>query len=436
MSAEGRYMGAAAWGNNNRLSNPYYKRLRQYFFFSENGEVRVNTALVDDEYKLLQEIVGPFLEIEEIWNPDAILNVDDIQHSTITQERVDKAAAVQLVFEDALFHIIEDLIQRTQSDQLVLCGGTALNCVANMRLLEHFNREYYRRYLGQDTKLHLWVPPIPSDQGVVVGAPYQFAMRNGAHPLGELPTPFLCGLSPSTASIHEVLKATPFVTYTRLGNINEPTIRQEMVDWMAYSVSQNGVIGIYQGAAETGPRALGHRSFLCNPCNVDSLAILNSRVKLRERIRPLAPMVTLEAAQEWFHLSDGGSANNYNAYDYMVLTVEAKKEAKTVIPAVIHHDGTSRIQIVREENNPIIYDYLKALKNHIGVEVSINTSLNVGSPIVQTPTQALQLFKRAKGLDGIFMISEEGEAFVVWAKKGVQEFDSRILSLRNKGGWK
>ncbi|NQU63722.1 MAG: carbamoyltransferase, partial [SAR324 cluster bacterium] len=430
MSAEGRYMGAAAWGNSNRLTNPYYKRLRQYFYFSGDGDLFVNSAMVENEYKALQDIVGPFLKVEDLWNPDAVLNVEDVKHSEITRERVDKAAAVQLVFEDTLFHIIGDLIQRTQSDQLVLCGGAALNCVANMRLLEHFNRDYYQRYLGKDTQLHLWIPPIPSDQGVVAGAPYQFAMRNGVRPRGEFPTPFICGVPPCTSSIHEALKAADFVCYEQLGNINNKEDREKVVDWMAYSVSQNGVIGIFQGAAETGPRALGNRSLLSNPCNPDSMVLLNSRVKLRECIRPLAPMVTLDEAEKWFKLSKGGSAGNYDAYNYMVLTVEAKEEAREMIPAVIHYDGTCRIQIVRKENNLIIYEYLKALKKYIGVEVSINTSLNVGSPIVQTPGQALLIFKRSKGLDGIFMISEEGDAFVVWAKDGIQEFNSRITALR------
>ena len=429
LSSEGRYMGASAWGNNDRLTNSFYKQLRQFFYFSANGEIFINSTMADNEYAGLQEIVGPFLSVEEIWNPDAVLKIDDIKHSKITRDRVDKAAAVQMVFEDALFHIIGNLIHEVQSDQLVLCGGTALNCVANMRLLEHFNKEYYQTYFGKDTQLRIWVPPVPSDQGVVIGAPYQFAMRNGVLPLGKLPTPFICGLSPSTRRILDALENSDFIYYATLGNIHDNASLWEITDWMAYAVAQNAIVGIYQGEAETGPRALGHRSILSNPCNPEALNMINSRVKLRERIRPLAPMVTPESAEKWFHLSPGASANNYDAYDYMVLTVRARDEAKAVIPAVIHKDGTSRIQIVRRENNPLIYEYLKALKNYIGVEVSINTSLNVGSPIVQTPEQALQVFKRARGLDCIFMISAEGKVHMVWAKKGVQKFESNIPLL-------
>lgn len=425
LSSEGRYMGAAAWGNGDRLTNPFYKRLRQFFYFGPDGEVFVNTAMTRDDCRGLQEVVGPFLAVEDLWNPDAVLNVDNVQHARITQERVDKAAAVQMVFEDALFHIIEHLIQQTGSDRLVLCGGTALNCVANMRLLQHFDQQYYQRYLGQSTQLHIWVPPIPSDQGVVVGAAFQFAMRNGAEPR-RMTTAFLCGPAATAAEIGRALAARDDLLFDRLGSIHDVQTRGEVADWMAYLVAEDAVIGIFQGEAETGPRALGHRSLLSNPCNPNTLALLNDRVKLRERVRPLAPMVTLEEAGRWFELSPGASDGDYDAYSYMVLTAPATPEGRKKVPAVVHHDGTSRIQIVRPENNALMYDYLKALGRYIGVEVSVNTSLNVGTPIVQTPAQAVEIFKRARGLDGIFLVADEGDVYMVWAKSGVQKYDSNL----------
>jgi carbamoyltransferase len=94
-----------------------------------------------------------------MWNPDAALRVEDIHHHPNSQERLDKAAATQMVFEDALIHVVDCLIRSTGSNRLVLTGGAALNAVANMRLLESFDESYYRRVLGQATQLHLWVPP-------------------------------------------------------------------------------------------------------------------------------------------------------------------------------------------------------------------------------------------------------------------------------------
>ena len=106
---------------------------------------------------------------------------------------------------------------------------------------------------------------------------------------------------------------------------------------------------------------------------------LNELVKFREIIRPLAPMATLEAAQKWFELARGASDDNYNAYNYMVLTAPARPGAYRAIPAVIHHDGTSRVQIVREQIDPLTHAYLRAMGRYIGAEVSVNTSLNVGA---------------------------------------------------------
>ena len=429
LSAEGRYMGAAAWGCGSRLSNPYYKSLRQAFYFDPNGDVRSNRAFAANHYADLQRILGPFLKVSDLWNPDAVLNLDEIRHADATRDRVNKAAAVQMVFEDALFHLLGHLLVETGCDQLVLCGGVALNCVANLRLLEHFDESFFRRSLGVSSRLNLWVPPIPSDQGAVAGAPYQFALLHGARPLGRLPTPFLCGMAPTSVAIREALNPIPTLQVQEFGDIREEGARSALADWMAYVVSRDGVLGIFQGEAETGPRALGHRSLLSNPRNERTLDILNSRVKRRERIRPLAPMVTLEEASRWFELSPGAAANDYCAYDYMVLTARARPCAQEAIPAVIHCDGTSRIQIVRKENNPLIHDFLRALGRRNGAEVSVNTSLNVGSPIVQTPAQALEVFRRAKGLDGLVMIGSDGRALVAWAKPGTQEFDSRLPEL-------
>jgi carbamoyltransferase len=179
-------------------------------------------------------------------------------------------------------------------------------------------------------------------------------------------------------------------------------------------VAQDGVIALYQGAAETGPRALGHRSILANPCNPDARERLNERVKYREAIRPLAPMATLEAAQQYFELEPGASDADYNAYNYMVLTAHSKPGAREKIPAVIHADGTGRIQIVRAEADPLTFAYLKALGRRIGVEMSVNTSFNVAGPIAQTPQQAIDTLRRSKGLDVVVLVAGDGTVHAAW----------------------
>jgi carbamoyltransferase len=190
--------------------------------------------------------------------------------------------------------------------------------------------------------------------------------------------------------------------------------RDSVADLMAFIVAQNGIVALYQGAAETGPRALGHRSILANPCDPGTRERLNARVKYREAIRPLAPMATLQAAREYFELLEGASDADYNAYNYMVLTARSKPAARDKIPAVIHADGTGRIQIVRREDDPLTYAYLKALGRHIGVELSVNTSFNVAGPIAQTPSQAIDTLRRSTGLDVVLMVADDGAVYAAW----------------------
>ena len=132
-------------------------------------------------------------------------------------------------------------------------------------------------------------------------------------------------------------------------------------------------------------------------------------------------MLTLEAAKELFDLSDGASDADYTAYDYMVLTAQAKPAARERIPSVVHADGTGRLQIVRAETDPLTYAYLKALRHRIGVECAVNTSFNVGGPIAQTPRQALDTLARAKGLDAVLLFSAEGPVFAALHGDAAQE---------------
>jgi carbamoyltransferase len=220
-------------------------------------------------------------------------------------------------------------------------------------------------------------------------------------------------LPPSNADIAAALAANDIASL-RIGDISTPDGRDAIADLMAFMVARNGVIALYQGAAETGPRALGHRSILANPCDPQARERLNERVKYREAIRPLAPMATLEAAREYFDLLPGASDANYNAYNYMVLTTQSKPGARAKIPAVIHADGTGRIQIVNAKDDPLTFAYLKALGRHIGVELSVNTSFNVAGPIAQTPGQAIETLRRSRGLDAVILVADGGAVYAAW----------------------
>jgi len=317
------------------------------------------------------------------------------------------------VFEDAMIHVVDHLLRMTGASRLVLTGGVALNAIGNMRLLEHFDDAWFASTQQRNARLHLWVPPVPGDPGVTIGAAWLFAHLAGAPRGAPMTHAFCCGTPPTPIDIAVALAADDIASQ-RIGDVSTAQGRDAIADLMAFMVAQGGVIALYQGAAETGPRALGHRSILANPCDPEARERLNERVKYREAIRPLAPMATLEAAQEYFELLPGASDGDYNAYNYMVLTAQSKPQAREKIPAVIHADGTGRIQIVRADDDPLTYAYLKALGRHIGVELSVNTSFNVAGPIAQTPQQAIDTLRRSKGLDVVVLVSGDGEVHAAW----------------------
>src|SRR6266478_7255234 len=256
LSSEGRYMGAAAWGDMNRASNPYYARLKEVLHFGEGGEVRLNRAMAnwycdpfDHPYhRALIDILGEPLKPEQLWNPDAVLRVEDIQHRPDTSDRLDKAAATQLVFEDAMIHVVDHLLRLTGASRLVLTGGVALNAVGNMRLLEHFDTAWFAEAQARKARLHLWVPPVPGDPGVTIGAAWLFAHLAGSPRGAPMTHAFYCGLPPARDEIEKALAADDIASCP-VGTIATEAGRDAIADLMAFMVAQGGVIALHQGAA-------------------------------------------------------------------------------------------------------------------------------------------------------------------------------------------
>ena len=120
----------------------------------------------------------------------------------------------------------------------------------------------------------------------------------------------------------------------------------------------------------------------------------------------------------------------------MVLTAQSKQHARAKIPAVIHADGTGRIQIVRAEDDPLTHAYLKALGRRIGVEMSVNTSFNVAGPIAQTPSQAIDTLRRSKGLDVVLLVANDGAVYAAWhgGERDSGRFSSWLLEWKSGRG--
>jgi carbamoyltransferase len=162
----------------------------------------------------------------------------------------------------------------------------------------------------------------------------------------------------------------------------------QLVKTAAEIMPQRNVFGWFQGEMEWGPRALGNRSILANPRREDMKDILNARIKHREKFRPFAPSILLEATGEYFD-------QDYPD-PFMIKVYNVLPEKRAVIPAVTHVDGTGRLQTVDRETAPLYWQVIKEFENLTGVPVVLNTSFNENEPIVCRPEEAIDCFLRTK----------------------------------------
>ncbi len=302
-----------------------------------------------------QYCLEPF-DLEETFGPRRL------RGAPYTQLHYDLAHSLQLALEQTVLKIAGWLHETTGSDNLVMAGGVALNCVMNSRI----------RDAGPFK--HIWVQPAAGDAGTALGAAlWVDSNERGGRSSYRMEQPFL-GPEFSEQEIEDFLRWSK-VAYRRSENVAE-----EAADLLA----QNKVIGWFQGRMEFGPRALGARSILASPIPEDMQDRLNE-IKDREDFRPVAPVVLEEEAANWFENAD------YSPF--MLFVYNVRDDRKEKIPAVRHVDGTARIQTINRAQNAPYYDLLKAFQQRTGVPVLVNTSFNTrGEPIVCTPRDALECY--------------------------------------------
>ena len=308
------------------------------------------------------------------------------RESEISQRHMDLAASLQLLLEEALLNATNHLYELSRMDALCMAGGVALNCVANGRIL---NETPFK---------DIWVQPAAGDDGGSIGvAAYIWNV------LLDNPRTFVMhdayfGPSYTTEEVRAFLDGE--------GIPYEEHDTEDLLPLTARMIADNLIVGWFQGRMEFGPRALGSRSILANPCNPDMKDILNDKVKHREDFRPFAPVLLREKVGEYLK-------PDY-PMPFMVLLSEVREEKRDAIPSVTHVDGTARPQTVTKEHNGIYYDLVVEFEKITGVPVLINTSFNVrGEPIVCTPENAYRCFAKT-GIDVLVM-----DRFVV-RKNGVK----------------
>ncbi|MGW0495981.1 carbamoyltransferase family protein [Streptomyces sp. NPDC003007] len=278
------------------------------------------------------------------------------------QDHADLAASTQSVLEELLLDLVHWLHREAGGDSLTMAGGVALNCVANSAIAA---RGPYR---------NVWVQPAAGDAGTALGGALYLAARQGH--VAPMPGADL-GRGWSDEELRRWLEEAA-VPYERPDDIAE-TVAEEL--------ARDGVVAWFQGRSEYGPRALGHRSLLAHPGRAENLERLN-KVKGREEFRPVAPMVLADRAQEVF---EGPMPS-----PYMLFVHDVHRAWRERIPAVVHVDGTARVQTVDEGQEPLVARMLRAFERHTGLPVVVNTSLNTaGRPMVDDPRDALECFGSA-----------------------------------------
>jgi carbamoyltransferase len=278
----------------------------------------------------------------------------------LTQDHADLAATVQLRLEQVLLELATWLHAQTGDAVLTMAGGVALNCVANSALAA----------LGPFEQV--WVQPAAGDSGTALGAALYVA-----HLLGDR-----CAAM-SSAALGRGWDDTALEDWLQSAQIpyDRPVdIALEVAECLA----ANGIVAWFQGRAEYGPRALGHRSLLAHPGKAGNLERLND-VKGREQFRPVAPMVLLDRADEVF----AGPIPS----PFMLFTHQVRSHWRDRIPAVTHVDGSARVQTVDPDEEPLLARMLRAFEARTGLPVVVNTSLNTaGRPMVDDPRDALECF--------------------------------------------
>ena len=280
------------------------------------------------------------------------------------------ARGLQVLAEEIVLHLARHLRQTTGMRNICLSGGVALNCVANMRVLEEAGFE------------RVWVPPCASDTGAPLGsALWHHHQTLGKPRTFELTHPFY-GKRYSEAEIVAALAEADLAA--------ERLETPDLLDRVARDLAAGKIVGWFQGRSEMGPRALGNRSLLADPRRAEMKDIINNRVKHREPFRPFAPAVLIERAAEFFHINQPDP--------FMTLTPRVRADKAQVIPAAVHIDGTGRIQTVSRDANPRYYGVIEAFGRLTGVPVLLNTSFNRQEPIVESPKEAVSCYLRT-GID-------------------------------------
>jgi carbamoyltransferase len=284
------------------------------------------------------------------------------------------AASLQTAFERAEAHVLRHVYESTKNPRLCLAGGCAMNSVANGKIRENTP---FR---------DVFIQPASGDNGTALGAAF-----DAWHASSNAPRSFVMEHgywgpefddAAMTSALSEQASAIRSAGCTQRRWADDATLDA----WTASQIAAGRVVGWFQGRMEWGARALGNRSIIADPRRADMRDIINTRIKFRERFRPFAPSIALEAIGDYFV----GAVPD----PFMLQVYPIRPDKRAVVPAVTHVDGSGRLQTVSRESNPRYWNLIKAFERVTGVPMLLNTSFNENEPIVLRPQEALDCFLR------------------------------------------
>jgi carbamoyltransferase len=286
----------------------------------------------------------------------------DIANSS-EQEKFDLAAGLQAATERYLQSLLSKFVDQNPCDNICFAGGVSLNSVVMGKCLNWFSDQ------------NLYVTPTPHDGGLTIGAAqylWHHILDNPRITWEDNYTPYL--------GANHVDKILPTIEKMKDKLHTSKSSVDEVVDLL----DQQSIVAVYGGGSESGRRALGNRSILADPRSKDMKDTINEKVKHRQWFRPFAPSILRSEASKWFEKDQDSP--------YMSFVVKFKQKVRDRVPAVVHFDGSARLQTVTENDNKWYFDLLTKWNEKSGVPILLNTSFNDREPICETPEHAINCF--------------------------------------------
>jgi carbamoyltransferase len=318
---------------------------------------------------------GGYPKIDTIFSPylEKRLGRRRLPGEPLEKRHKDIACSLQNRLEEIILHMLG--VNGAKS-ALCLAGGVAFNCAVNGKISD------------LDRFKDIYVPPASGDAGLAIGAAFYLWHDIFDNPKSFVLTHAFWGPEFKKAEVKaEIEKRAMEISAERCA-IEEIENTDELCRRTARHISDGKIVGWFQGRMEFGPRALGNRSILADPRRADMKDILNQRIKHREPFRPFAPSILEEDLNKFFDSSKPSP--------FMSFVRRVKNEKKSLIPAVVHVDGSSRVQTVNKDANPVYWRLINEFKNITGIPVLLNTSFNDNEPIICCPKEAIDCFLKTR----------------------------------------